>query len=332
MSKLIYCTREIPAVGIDLLKNKGYTVDIGDFKIPPTKKDLIKALERKNYDAVISFLTDSIDEDIFNACPTVKIFANYANGYNNIDVSEAKKRNIIITNTAGTSSLAVAEHTISLMFALSTRVVEGDRFIREGKFKGWDPNLFMGTDIFGEIIGIIGSGGIGSRVAHILKKGFNCHIVYHDVKRNEQLEKDCGAEYMSIDDVLKNADIVSLHVPLLPSTHHLINTEKLSLMKKTSLLINTSRGAVIDEEALVYALKNKIISGAGIDVFEFEPELTKGLDKLDNIIMTPHIASSKDSARSEMAILVAKNIISVFETGKGVTEVDSAESHVATVR
>ena len=137
MSKLIYCTREIPAVGIDLLKNKGYTVDIGDFKIPPTKKDLIKALERKNYDAVISFLTDSIDEDIFNACPTVKIFANYANGYNNIDVSEAKKRNIIITNTAGTSSLAVAEHTISLMFALSTRVVEGDRYFWRNNWNYW---------------------------------------------------------------------------------------------------------------------------------------------------------------------------------------------------
>lgn len=321
MSKIIYCTRKIPDIGIDLLKKKGYTVDVGTFKTPPTKKDLIKALKKKNYDGVVSFLTDTIDRDIFNACPTAKIFANYANGYNNIDVEEAHSRNIIITNTAGTSSLAVAEHTISLMFALATRIVEGDRFMRKGKFKGWDPNLFMGTDIFGETIGIIGTGGIGSKLVHILKKGFNCNIIYYDVKRNEILEKDCDAEYMSIDDLLKHSDIVSLHVPLLPSTHHLIDAEKLSLMKSTALLINTSRGAVIDEEALVYALKNKIICGAGIDVFEFEPKLTKGLDKLDNIIMTPHIASSKDSARSEMAILVARNIISVFEEGKGITEI-----------
>lgn len=321
MSKLIYCTRQIPQVGINLLKEKGYTVDIGNFKTPPTKKDLIKVLKKKNYDGVISFLTDTIDEDIFNACPSAKIFANFANGYNNINLEDAKKRNIIITNTAGTSSLAVAEHTISLMFALSTRIVEGDSFVRKGKFKGWDPNLFMGTDIFGETIGIIGTGGIGSKVVNILRKGFNCNIIYYDINRNDALEKDCDAKYMSIDDVLKNADIVSIHVPLLPSTRHLINKEKLSLMKKTSLLINTSRGAVIDEEALVYALKNKIITGAGIDVFEFEPKLTKGLKSLDNIIMTPHIASSKESARNEMAILVAKNIISVFETGKGITEV-----------
>ncbi len=321
MTKLIYCTREIPAVGLNLLKDKGYIVDVGDFKKPPTKKDLITALKKKNYDALISFLTDDIDKTILRACPNVKIIANYAVGYNNIDVEGAKKKNIIVTNTAGTSSLAVAEHTISLMFSLATRIVEGDMFMRKGKFKGWDPSLFMGTDIFGETIGIIGTGGIGSKVVHILKKGFNCDIIYNDVNRNDALEKDCDAKYMSLDDVLKNADIVSLHVPLLPSTKHLINAEKLSLMKRTSLLINTARGAVIDEKALVYALENKIISGAGIDVFEFEPKLTKGLKNLENIIMTPHIASSKASARTEMAILVAKNIISVFEEGKGITEI-----------
>lgn len=318
MSKLIYCTREIPAVGINMLKDKGYIVDIGNFKTPPTKKDLIKVLKKKNYDGVIPFLTDTIDKDIFEACPTVKIFSNYAVGYNNIDIEEAKKRNITITNTAGTSSLAVAEHTIALMFALATRIVEGDRFMRKGKFKGWSPNLLMGTDIYGETIGIVGTGGIGSKVVHILKKGFNCKIIYNDVNRNEVLEKDCDAQFMPLDDVLKNSDIVSLHVPLLPSTKHLINAEKLSLMKSDALLINTSRGAVIDEKALVHALENKIIGGAGIDVFEFEPKLTKGLTKLDNIIITPHIASSKASARNEMSVVVAKNLISFFETGAAI--------------
>ncbi len=321
MKKNIYITRTIPEVGINLLKEKGYKVTVSKKNKVPTKEELINALSKKKYDAVVSLLTDHINVDVLNVCPNVKIIANYAVGFNNIDVEEAEKRGIVVTNTAGTSSQAVAEHTVALMFAVTTRLVEGDRFVRKGKFKGWDPNLLMGLDISKKTIGVIGLGAIGKKVGHILKKGFDCKIIYNDIKRDDSFENDCGGEYMSIDEVLKNADIVTLHVPLLPSTKHLINKEKISLMKRTAIIINTSRGPVVEEEAIVEALKEKRIYGAGLDVFEFEPHISDEFKKLDNIVMTPHIASSRASAREEMATLVAKNIIDVLEGGKGITPV-----------
>ena len=168
MQKNIYITRKIPEAGLKLLREKGITYDIGEFKHPPTKKELVKALKKKSYDGVINFLTDKIDADVFDACPTAKIFANFAVGFDNIDIEEAKKRNICISNTPGTSSTAVAEHTVALMMALTTRLVEGDTFMRRGKYKGWDPNLLIGTDMKGKVIGLIGAGQIGTEVA---KKG-----------------------------------------------------------------------------------------------------------------------------------------------------------------
>lgn len=319
--KNIFITRTIPDIGISMLKDKGYNVDIWQKDRMMTKKELLKALKQKPYDALLCLLTDTIDKEIFDTCPTLKIVTNYAIGFNNIDVAEAGKRGIVATNTS-MSSDCVAEHALALMLALTTRIVEGDRFMRKGKYKGWSPSLLVGTDMKRKTLGLVGTGKIGERVAYHANKGFDMNIVYHDMVVNERIEKDCGAKHAaSLEELLKVSDIVSLHVPLLPSTQHLMNAEKLALMKKTAFLINTSRGPVVDENALVTALQNKTIAGAGLDVYEFEPKLAKGLSKLENVILTPHIASARESARNEMAIGAAENIISFFETGKAKTPV-----------
>lgn len=320
-NKLIYITRRIPEAGLKLLKEKNIIFDIGNFKKAPTKKEIIKELKKKPYDGVISFLTDEIDKDVFDSCPTAKIFANFAVGYDNIDTQEAQKRNISITNTPGTSATAVAEHTVAMMLALTTRLVESDEFMRQGKYKGWDPSLFIGTDMKGKVIGLIGAGQIGTEVARILHYGFGSKIIYSDISQNVELDNIDETIRRTTEEVLKEADIVSLHVPLNKSTHHLINKETLLSMKKEAFLVNTSRGPVVDEKALVYALEKDIIRGAALDVFEFEPKLTKGLIKLPDVIITPHIASARDSARNMMAEIAVKNIISYFETGQALNNI-----------
>lgn len=306
----VYVTRKIPEIGIKILKDKGYEVNINSKDRPLNKQELISELKGNDYDAVLSLLTDTIDAEVMDSAPTVKIFANFAIGYNNLDLVEAKKRGIYVTNTPGGGADRVAEHTWALILALTCRVVEGDRYLREGKFNGWDPMLLHGTKLAGKTLGILGSGRIGADVAHRAKNGFGMDVIYYDVKRNEQLEKDINAKfYETVDDVLKNSDIVSIHVPLLDSTHHLINNERLSIMKPSAYLINTSRGPVIDENALVKALKNNVIKGAGLDVFEFEPKLSEGLSALPNVVITPHIASGTEEARIDMATISASNIV-----------------------
>jgi len=321
MNKQIYITRKIPEAGLKLLREKGIVFDMGTSKVPPSKKEIIKALKKKPYDGIISFLTDKIDKEIFDACPTAKVFANFSVGFDNFDLEEVKKRNICVSNTPGTSNIAVAEHTIALMLALTTRIIEGDKYMRSGKYKGWDPDLLIGTDLKGKIIGLIGVGAIGTEVAKILHYGFGVNIIYSDISPNLILEQITGPTRKETAEVLREADIISLHVPLLPSTRHLINKESLATMKKTAFLINTSRGPVVDEKALVEALENNVIRGAAIDVYEFEPKLTKGLSKLSNIVLTPHIASARQSARDKMAEIATKNIISAFETGKVINSV-----------
>lgn len=321
MTKQIYITRKIPQCGLEILKENDIVYDMGTSSLPPSKKELIKQLKKKPYDGIISFLTDEIDKEIFDTCPTIKVVANFSVGFNNIDLEEAKKRNIGVSNTPGTSALAVAEHTVALMMALTTRLVEGDRFIRNGKFKGWNPELLVGTDLKDKTVGLIGSGEIGTKVAEMLHNGFGINILYSDPIKNENLEKNYKAIKKETNEILKEADIISLHVPLLPTTRHLINKETLKMMKNTAFLINTSRGGVVDENALVEALKGGIIRGAGLDVFEFEPKLARGLSKLDNVVLTPHIASSRSVCRNMMSEVAVKNIVSMFTNGQVINSV-----------
>lgn len=312
--KRIFVTRKIPDLGLRLLKEKGYKVDVYPKDKIASQKELIACLKKYPYDAVLCLLTDKIDKKVFDAVPTAKIFASYTIGFNNIDIAEAKKRGIIVTNTAGSSHMPVAEHAIALMFGLTTRLAEADRFTRKGKYKGWDPMAFIGIDLSHKTLGLVGTGAIGSDVARMAHNGFGVKIIYHDLVQNERIERELDAKkYENLEALLRDADIVSLHVPLLPSTHHLINQKTLKMMKKTAYLINTSRGPVVDENDLVKALKNKTIAGAGLDVFEFEPKLASGLAKLENVILTPHIASARESARDEMAKISAECIIDFFE-------------------
>lgn len=323
MTKNIFVTRKIPDIGIKMLTDKGYSVDVNPKDSVLSQRQIIKYLKKKNYDAVLSLLTDKIDEKIYDVAPSVRLYANYATGFDNLDLDEAKKRGIVVTNAPGDlTSEAVAEHTIALMLALAARIVEADEFVRQKKYRGWEPMNFIGEDILGKTLGLIGAGRIGERVA-FYSKGLGLKIIYTDVNRNEKIEREYGATFCtSIEEVLKQADVVSLHVPLLDSTKHLINEEKLKLMKPTSFLINTSRGPVVDEIALERALRTKVIKGAGLDVFEFEPKIIKGLLKLQNIILTPHIASASIEARNQMAEVAAQNIIDFFETGKPKNQVN----------
>lgn len=310
----VFVTRKIPEAGIEKLKNAGYEVEVNPEDRVLKKEELISFLKKGKYDAVLALLTDKLDADIFEAAgKQCKIFANMAVGFDNVDIEAAKKAGVMVANTPGVLTDTVAEHTFALMLAIAHRVSEGDRFSRAGKYHGWEPMLLLGTDVSKKTLGILGLGRIGSRVAHHAAKGFEMRVLYYDVRRNEDFEKEFSAAFRATpEEVLKEADFVSVHVPLLPETRHLINAKRLKMMKPAAYLINTSRGPVIDEKALAQALKNGVIKGAAIDVFENEPLIEPELLKLENIILTPHIASATGETRAKMAQLAAENIIAAL--------------------
>lgn len=311
MSK-IFITYKIPEAGAKLLEEAGHEVVVREEEALISREDLVAAL--KEYDAILPLLTDKIGaEELAEAGGQLKVIANYAVGYNNIDAKAAKEKGIVVTNTPGVLTDAVAEHTITLLAATAQHVVEADKFTRSGKFIGWRPTLFLGTELKGKTLAIVGSGRIGAAVAKRAKFGFEMNIIYNDIKPNKEFEEAFDAKlYDNIDDLIPLADAISLHVPLLDSTRHLINEERLDAMKDSAILVNTARGPVIDEKALVTALKENKIRAAALDVFEEEPELAPGLADLTNIILTPHIASSTIETRDAMAELAAKNIIAVL--------------------
>lgn len=296
-----------------MLKAAGHEYDRNPDDRVLTKDELVQALRVKPYDGLLTLLTDRVDADVLDAAPSAKIIANYAVGFDNIDLDEVKRRGVTVTNTPGVLTESVAEHTVGLILALARRIVEGDRFMREGRYIGWAPMLLLGTELKGRTLGIVGAGRIGERVAHHLVRGFDMRAIYYDIRRSEQMENDYGAVFKETpEEVLKEADVVSLHVPLLPTTRHLMDARRLSLMKKTALLVNTARGQVIDEAALADALLRGTIAGAGLDVFENEPTVHPGLLGLPNVVLTPHIASATELARTQMAEIAARNLIEFF--------------------
>lgn len=319
--KKVFVTRDLPDPGITLLKKAGLDVEVypKDQIIP--RRLLLKKV--KGVDAILSLLTDRIDEEVFQkAGDQLQIVANYAVGYNNIDLEAAKKHGVMVTNTPGKLlSDSVAEHTLALMLSITKRVVEADYFTKHGKYKGWSPTLLLGLMLKGRTLGLIGTGRIGSAVA-VRAKALGMNIVYTDLEKNMKLQKETKAKFMTQSELLKVADVVSLHVPLLKSTHHLLSTKEFKRMKKTAYVINTSRGPVIDEKALTIALEKKEIAGAALDVFECEPAIdcdltdTHELKKHPNVILTPHIASAAIEARAEMAELAAMNVITALKGKK----------------
>jgi glyoxylate reductase len=294
-------------MGLNLLKEK-FEVIINPYDRLLTKDELIKAAS--NFDALITMLADTIDKDVLESGKDrLKIVANYAVGYNNIDFEKAKELGIYVTNTPGVLTETTADLAWALMLAISRRIVESDAFTRSGKFEGWKPELFLGNDVYGKILGIIGFGNIGQAVAR-RAIGFNMKVYYYQRhKVAPEIEKSLHATYLSLEEVLTKSDFISLHVPLTKETYHLIDNKRLSLIKKTAYLINTARGPVIDEKALCQKLKNNEIAGAALDVYENEPIICEDLFKLNNVILTPHIGSASYETRSKMSLMVAKDVI-----------------------
>ncbi|HKZ93299.1 MAG TPA: glyoxylate reductase [Candidatus Bathyarchaeia archaeon] len=307
----VYVTRDMPERGLRIIKEK-FDAEVWPDYAPPPKKVIIEKAARA--DALATLLSDKIDSEVFDAAPKLKIVAQMAVGFDNIDIPEATKRGICVTNTPGVLTETTADFAWTLLMAVARRVVEGDKYVRTGQWKvGWHPMMLQGRDIYGATLGIVGLGRIGCAIA-MRAKGFNMKVLYHDVVRRPDFEKEYGIEYVNIDHLFKNADFITVNVPLMKETHHLVNEQKLKMMKKTAYIINNARGPVVDEKALYKALKEGWIAGAGLDVFEQEPiPLDSPLLKLGNVVVAPHISSASYETRSKMAEMVAENLIAFFE-------------------
>ena len=309
----VYVSRVIPKTGMNILEDScDVTVNEKDEQL--SKDKLIENLKDK--DGALVMLSDEIDRELIEACPNLKAVSNLAVGYNNIDVEAAKEAGIIATNVPEVLTEATAELTWALLMAVARRVVEADKFLRSGKFDDWRPMLLMGNDIYGKKLGIIGFGDIGQAVAR-KAAGFDMEIAYN--KRNKlsiATEKRLGVEYKNIPQLLAESDYITINAPLNSETYHMIGTEELQIMKETAYIINTGRGPIIDEKALVEALKNGVIAGAALDVFENEPEVESGLLELDNVILTPHIGSASKEARYELAEKAASDLVAALTGGE----------------
>jgi len=314
MAKLVAITRRIPKNGLKMLEDAGFELKIFQEHRVMTRDELLKFV--KGSDAIVSLLYDKVDASVLDAAGSgLKIVANYAVGFDNVDLKAAEERGIFVTNAPHPSvSDAVAEHTFALMVNLARRIDESDRYTRSGKYKAWDPDLMLGESMEGKTVGIVGLGRIGSEVARHASRGFGMKVLYNDIKRNEEFEATYAAKFEEkIENLLPKADFVTLHVPLLPSTQHLMNKERFKLMRKTAYLINTSRGPVVDEAALIDALQKKLIAGAGLDVYEFEPNIAPELMAMENVVLTPHTASATIEAREAMSEVAATNVIAALK-------------------
>jgi glyoxylate reductase len=313
----IFITRSIPEIGIEFLRKK-YDVKVYTKPNPIPHKDLIK--EVKNCDAFISLLTDKIDKTVIDATPNCKVIANYAVGYNNIDVNYAKSKGIIVTNTPEVLTDSTADLAIALTLGCARRFVEGEEMMRENKFKGWHPKLLLGMELKNKFFGILGAGRIGSATA-LRAASFGCKILYYSNKRNEGLERKTGAKKVRLNTLLKISDIVSIHLPLNIKTNQLLSKDKLELLKPSSILINTARGEIVDEAHLIKMLKANRIFSAGFDVYQNEPRVNPALLKLKNVVLLPHLGSATNDARSSMSLLAAKNVDAVLRGKNPITPV-----------
>lgn len=277
-----------------------------------TKDELLEHLRGGDFNALYCMLTNRIDSEVLDAAPGLKIVANMAVGYNNVDVDEATRRGVMVTNTPGVLTDTTADFAWALLMATARRVVEADRFLREGKFHGWGPLMMVGQDVHGKTLGIVGFGRIGRALAK-RATGFGMKVLYYDkVPADPETEKALNATSVSMEELLQRSDYVSLHTDYNPGSHHLIGAPQLEMMKPTAYLINTARGAIVDEAALVEALKGGKIAGAGLDVFEKEPEVHPGLLDLQNVVIVPHIASASLDTRNAMGLIAAENIIAAL--------------------
>ncbi|MDC1141969.1 D-glycerate dehydrogenase [Planctomycetota bacterium] len=313
MSRLIYVTRSIPKSAIGLLIEG---IQDADIRVNTEDRNLSHAeiAERaKGAAGIICTLADPIDAALMDAIGgQLKVISNYAVGYNNIDTAAATERGIAVTNTPDVLTEATAEIAVGLILDTARRISEGDRLTRAGNFEGWAPLFHRGQGVYAKTVGIVGAGRIGHRVAATMRHGFGCEIVYHSRSRHANWDAELGAKLLPLNELLEVSDIVSLHCPLTDHTHHLIDAKALTHMKPSAILVNTARGAVIDEAALVAALTVGRLAGAGLDVFENEPALAQGLAELENVVAAPHIGSATIECREQMGRMCAHSVIEVL--------------------
>ena len=299
----VYLTRIIPEKAMEAFE-ENFELRYNKEDRAATKSEILEGAEWS--DILCCMLNDKIDREIIEKNKNLKGICNYAVGYNNIDIAAARENSIPVTNTPGVLTETTAELAWALMFACSRRIAEADKFVRAGKFHCWGPTMILGTDLFGKTLGIIGAGRIGQAFAE-KAKAFNMRILYHNRSAKPEFEARCGAEKVTLETILKESDFLSLHVPLTDETHHLITLKEFEKMKNSAIIINTSRGSVIKEDDLCYALEMGIIGGAGLDVYEFEPKVTQKLIELDNTVLTPHIGSGSVETRTKMGLMMCDN-------------------------
>jgi glyoxylate reductase len=305
----IFVTRQLPGPAVEDLRR------VGEVRVNPEDRALTRAELRegvRDRDALLCLLTEKVDGEVMDESPRLQVISNVAVGYDNIDVEAATARGIFVTNTPRVLTETVADLTWALILGTARRVVEADHFLRAGRWQSWSPTLLAGNDVHHRTLGVVGLGQIGTAVAR-RAQGFDMQVLYYDVSRKAAVEEELDLTYRELDELLRVADYITVHVPLNPATRHLIGDREIGLMKKSAYLINTSRGPVVDERALVHALKEGRIAGAGLDVFEHEPLTPSSpLVELDNVVLLPHIGSASLATRSAMASLAAECVIAVL--------------------
>lgn len=309
MKPKIYVTRRLPEPALDRLREV-FAMEINPDDRVLTKDEIIK--NTRGRDALLCLLTDTIDADIMDAEKNLRVLSNYAVGYNNIDVAAATARKLPVTNTPGVLTETSADLAFTLILSVARRVAEADKLTRGGRFHGWGPMMLLGHDVYGKTLGIVGMGRIGEATAR-RAQGFGMNVLYTSRTRKPDAEANLRASRVDLDELLAKSDFVSVHVPLSDETTHMIGARELALMKPTAFLVNTARGPIVDEAALVAALRDGSIAGAGLDVYEREPALEPGLAALPNTVLLPHVASATVETRTKMAMLAAENAIAVIE-------------------
>lgn len=311
MKPTVTVTHNFPEVALEKLRSHTKVL-YNDSGHSLNSADLVDRAGKSQ--ALVSYLTDKIDAAVIDAGGDhLKIIANYGAGFNNIDIIHAQKKNIWVSNTPGVLHETTADLTWAMIMSIARRIVESDRFTREGKFHGWQADMFLGGDVHGKTLGVIGCGEIGAAVAR-RAVGFDMRMLYHQRTRLPVVEeKSLNARFVALDELLKESDFVTLHVPLTNETKYMIGEDQLAIMKPTAYLIHAARGKVVDDRALVEALKNNALAGAALDVYENEPELTEGMTDLDNLILLPHIGSASVATRDTMALLVVDNVFDALD-------------------
>ncbi len=317
----VFVSRRLPGRALEILRDAGHEIDLWGDELPPPPPVLAERL--RPAEGAVLLLTDRVDRELLRSCPRLKVLANVAVGFDNIDVSAATERGVWVTNTPGILHETTADFAFALLLAVARRIVPAERFAREGKWRTWSPTAFLGADVHGATLGIVGLGQIGSAVAR-RARGFGMRVLYTARSRKPAAEESLGVEWADLDALLQRSDFVSLHVPLTPDTHRLMDRERIRAMRRGSYLVNTARGGIVDHDALVDAIADGHLAGAALDVTDPEPlPPDHPLYRFDQVLITPHIASASERTRARMAELAAENVVAVLAGRAPITPVNS---------